>query len=161
MHLHLRTRSEPRLRYISSMSISELVPSRIAATEHADALLEIAFLMSAVDGHLADEELESFGELVARVRGGVASKAQIGELLERFVFSAHTVGVPDRVREVAKSLPADLRAPAFTVAVALAMIDGDASEHEDALVPVLAKALGLEDRVSALTADARKSVTRG
>jgi uncharacterized tellurite resistance protein B-like protein len=137
------------------MPIAELVPAAVAVPEHGDALLEIAFLMSAVDGHLADEELEAFGGLVGRVRGRAATKDEIGQLLERFVFSAHTVGVPDRVREVAKSLPAELRAPAFTVAVALAMVDHDASEHEDELVGVLAEALGLEDRVTALTAEAR------
>ena len=137
------------------MSIAELVPAAVAAPEHADALLEVAFLMSAVDGHLADEELEAFGALVGRVRGRAATNDEIGQLLERFVFSAHTVGVPDRVREVAKSLPADLRAPAFKVAIALAMVDHDASEHEDELVGVLAEALGLEGRVAELTAEAR------
>jgi tellurite resistance protein len=137
------------------MSIAELVPASIAATEHGNALLEVAFLMSAVDGHLADEELAAFNELVARVRGGEATKAEIGALLEGFVFAAHTAGVPDRVREVAMSLPADLRAPAFTVAVALAMVDDDASAHEDALVTVLAEALGLEARVAELTAAAK------
>jgi tellurite resistance protein len=143
------------------MSIAELVPASIAATEPANALLEVAFLMSAVDGHLADEELAAFSELVARVRGGEATKAEIAALLEGFVFSAHTAGVPDRVREVAMSLPAELRAPAFTVAVALAMVDNDASAHEDALVTVLAEALGLEARVAELTAAAKLAAGTG
>lgn len=137
------------------MPIAELVPTSIAATENANALLEVAFLMSAVDGHLADEELEAFGQLVARVRGREATSEEISQLLEGFVFSAHTIGVPDRMRQVAKSLPAELRAPAFTVAVALSMVDNDASEHEDELVGILAEALGLTDRVSGLTAEAR------
>lgn len=137
------------------MPIAELVPASIASTEHADALLEIAFLMSAVDGHLADEELEAFGELVGRVRGHVATKQETGDLLERFVFSAHTVGVPDRLREVAKSLPTELHVPAFTVAIALGLVDHDASGHEEELASLLASVLGLEDRVAALTADAR------
>ena len=63
------------------------------------------------------------------------------------------------MRQVAKSLPAELRAPAFTVAVALAMVDIDASEHEDELVGILAEALGLTDRVNGLTAEARVAVT--
>jgi hypothetical protein len=143
------------------MSIAELVPARIAVTEHANALLEVAFLMSAVDGHLADEELTAFNELVARVRGSEPTKAEIGALLEGFVFAAHTAGVPDRVREVAMSLPAELRAPAFTVAVALAMVDNDASVHEDELVGVLAEVLGLEARVIELTAVARVAAGAG
>jgi len=87
------------------------------------------------------------------------TKEDLGGLLEGFVFSAHTVGVSERVREVAKGLPAELRAPAFTVAVALAMVDDDASEHEEELVGVLAEALGLEDRVSELTAAARRAAS--
>lgn len=141
------------------MSIAELVPTSIVGTEHESALLEVAFLMSAVDGHLADEELATFAELAARVRGREVTKDEISTLLEGFVFSAHTAGVPDRVREVAKTLPADLRAPAFTVAVALAMVDNDASEHEDELVGILAEALQLESRVSELTAAARAAIT--
>jgi len=127
----------------------------MAVTEHANALLEVAFLMSAVDGNLADEELATFSALVARVRGHEATKAEIGALLEGFVFSAHTGGVADRVREVAMSLPAELRVPAFTVAVALAMVDNDASVHEGELVGILAEALGLSDRVTELTAAAK------
>ena len=140
------------------MSIAELVPTSAAATEHAKALYEVAFLMSAVDGHLADQELAAFGELVGRMQGRAATKDEIGGLLEGFVFSAHTVGVPDRLRQVAKSLPVELHAPAFTLAVALAMADHDASEHEDELAGILAEALALTDRVTELTAAARAAV---
>ena len=143
---------------MSKMSIAELVPAGPVATENGTALLEVAFLMSAVDGHLADEELAAFGELVTRVRGREATKEEIGSLLEKFVFSAHTVGVPERVREVAKSLPAELRAPAFTVAVALGMVDKDASDHEDELALILAEALGVTDRVAELSATARAAL---
>jgi tellurite resistance protein len=140
---------------MSKMSIAQLVPTGTVATEHGNALLEVAFLMSAVDGHLADEELGAFNELAARVRGREVTKDEIGSLLEKLVFSAHTVGVPERLREVAKTLPAELHAPAFTVAVALAMVDNDASVHEDELVGILADALGLKDRVAELSAAAR------
>ena len=140
------------------MSIAELVPAGPVATEDGTAHLEVAFLMSAVDGHLADEELAAFGELATRVRGREATKEEIGSLLEKFVFAAHTVGVPDRVREVAKGLPAELRAPAFVVAVALGMVDKDASEHEDELSLILAEALGVTDRVAELAATARAAL---
>jgi hypothetical protein len=144
---------------MSAMPIAELVPPSIAATEHADALLEVAFLISAVDGFLADEELLAFSDLVARVRGRETSKEEIGQLLERFVFAAHTTLVPERLRTVAGLLPADLREPAFKIAVALAMVDHDESEHEDELVGILGAVLGLSDRVSALTKEARAAVT--
>ena len=140
------------------MSIAELIPSSIAEPAHADALLEVAFLISAVDGYLADEELLAFTDLITRVRGRETSKEEIGQLLERFVFSAHTTLLPERLRAVANVLPPELREPAFKVAVALAMVDHDASEHEDELVGILGATLGLSDRVSALTAEAQAAV---
>lgn len=144
---------------MSPMSIAELVPASIAATEHADALLEVAFLISAVDGYLADEELLAFTELVERVRGRATSKEEIGQLLERFVFAAHTTLVPERLRAAAQVLPPELREPAFKIAVALALVDHDESEHEDELVGILGGVLGLSDRVKALTTEARAAIT--
>lgn len=56
------------------MSIAEVVPSRMAVTEHANALLEVAFLMSAVDGHLADEAVATM-ILEGWIREGGGAKA--------------------------------------------------------------------------------------
>ena len=49
------------------MAVADLIESPIHDEAHASALLELAFAMSAVDGHLADEELASFREVVAEV----------------------------------------------------------------------------------------------
>jgi tellurite resistance protein len=140
------------------MAIAALVPSSIGVTAHADALLEVAFLISAVDGYLADEELIAFSELVAKVRGRETSKEEIGQLLERFVFAAHTTLVPERLRAVAKIVPPEMRETVFKVAVALAMADHDESEHEDELVGILGAVLEVSDRIKALTAEARAAV---
>src|SRR5689334_2217519 len=139
------------------MSIAELVPASAVAAKHADALLELAFLVSAVDGHLADEELAAFSAIFGRLKGHAATKQEIGDLLERFVMTVQTTLLEDRLSEVAKTLPVELREPAFTVAVALGLADGEESEHEGELVGVLAKVLGLDARATALTADARKA----
>jgi hypothetical protein len=138
--------------------IAKLVSAPIKSTEHGDALLEVAFLVSAVDGHLADEELAAFKELIEAVRGTTASKRDVGELLERFVLSAHTVGVDDRLRTVAKVIPNELRETTFKVAVALSLVDHDESAHEDELVGILGAALSLAERAIPLAAEARAAV---
>jgi len=139
------------------MSIAQLVLAPIAATEHADALLEVAFLMSAVDGHLAEEEQSVFAELVERVRGRAVAKAEVDELLGRFIVSVHATGPAERVREVGPTIPTDLREIAFKVAVALALVDHDASEQEDELVGILGATLGLAERAISLAAEGREA----
>ena len=139
------------------MSIAQLVLAPIAATEHADALLEVAFLMSAVDGHLAEDEQAVFAELVGRVRGRDVTQAEIDELLGRFVVAVHAAGPADRVREVGPTIPVNLREVAFKVAVGLALVDHDASEQEDELVGILGATLGLAERAIALAAEGRQA----
>ena len=52
------------------MTIRVFLPiDPIAEQEHADTLLELAFLVTAADGRLAAEEAAAFRELMGRVRG--------------------------------------------------------------------------------------------
>lgn len=141
------------------MSIGKLVPTPIHDTDHADAILEVAFLMSAVDGHLADEELAAFKELIAKVRGkSVAPKEDLDNLLERFVVAAHTVGVDERVREVAKTIPKELREMAFKIAVGLSLVDHEESEFEDEMVGTLGAAFELGERAITLAKEASAAI---
>ena len=140
-------------------SITKLLPNAINPHEACENVLELAFLMSAVDGHLADEELDAFRELVACARGRAATKDDVDGLLERYVVAAHAVGVDQRVREVAKVIPENLRETAFKVAVGLALVDRDESEFEDETLAVLATELDLADRAAALAREARDVVT--
>ena len=141
------------------MSIALLVTAPIAATEHADAILEVAFLTSAVDGTLDELELAAFRELVGCVRGRDATQVEIDELLGRFIVAVHGgAGIADRVRKIAPTIPAELRETAFKVAVALALVDHDDSEEEDELVGILGATLGLAERTIALSAAAREAI---
>ncbi|MBX3227784.1 MAG: TerB family tellurite resistance protein [Labilithrix sp.] len=117
----------------------------ISAEDHADALLELAFLVTAADGKLAKEEADAFRELVARVRGKAASDDELGALYTKFTKALDGTSCIDRVKLVAPKLPADLREAAFRVAMALALIDRDASPQEDALIDVLFHSLGLDE----------------
>jgi tellurite resistance protein len=139
------------------MTIRAFLPvDPIPAREHADVLLELAFLVTAADGRLAAEEVSAFRELMARVRGAEVSDNDVGELYKRFTSSLEGSTCPDRVRAVAPKLPSDLKEAAFRVALALALIDRDASPHEDALIDVLYESLQLDnDRAEELAKEVR------
>lgn len=128
------------------MTMKAFLPAgAIASTEHADTLLELAFLVTAADGKLAEEEASAFRELVTRVRGKAAADEEIAALYARFTKSLDGSTCIDRVKVVAPNLPAELRESAFRVALALALIDRDASPHEDALIDALFHALALDE----------------
>lgn len=117
----------------------------IAAEKHAESLLELAFLVTAADGRLAAEEAAAFRELVVRVRGASASDDEIGALYTRFSERLAGSSCEARVKSVAPTLPAELREPAFRVALALALIDRDANPSEDALIDTLFQSLELDE----------------
>lgn len=137
------------------MPIANVVSSPIADRIHADAILELAFLVSAVDGHLADEELVAFTELVGCLRGGEAKKEEVDDLLGRFLVMAQSTRGEDRVRELGSSLPGEMRETAFRIAVGLSLVDREENEHEGELIGTLAASLGLAERSIALTAETR------
>ncbi len=139
------------------MSIAAFLPlGPIAAQEHADVLLELAFLVTAADGKLAAEEVAAFRELTSRIRGKAASEDELGALYTRFTKALEGTTCVDRVKAIAPSLPAEHREPAFRAALALALIDRDASPHEDALIDALFHALQLDaERAEALAKDVR------
>lgn len=139
------------------MALPDLVTAPIASIEAADAVLELAFLMTAVDGYLADEENAVFAAVVGKIRGRAPTKEELDSLLERFVVASHAVGVDARVRQVAPTIPAELQELAFTVAVGLSFVDNDESEHEEELGTVLADTFALGERKRALVEAARRA----
>lgn len=141
------------------MALADLVPAGVKVSkEDADVLLELAYLSTAVDGRLADEELAAFGGLVARLHG----KADVDALLDRFAGNVEHAEIDERVQKLAPTLRAELRPLAFKLAVGLGVADLDASEDESDLQVVLAEALGLDDaRVDELTAEVYASLDSG
>src|SRR5688500_13569781 len=112
------------------MTIQAFLPvGPIPEKDHADTLLELAFLVTAADGRLAAEEAAAFRDLLGVVRGGPASDDDVSDLYNRFTEALEGSTCIDRVKAVAPRLRSDLREQAFRVALALAMIDRDASPH--------------------------------
>ncbi|HVH40760.1 MAG TPA: hypothetical protein VM925_00400, partial [Labilithrix sp.] len=67
------------------MSLANLVPAGLQpSTQHADVLLELAYLTTAADGRLDDEELAAFTEIVTRLRGKAPTGSDVDALLDRF-----------------------------------------------------------------------------
>ena len=139
------------------MSIANLLPAApITDAAHADALLEIAFLFTAVDGRLEQREIEAFSLIAARVKGVPLESVDANALSVRYLAATEPESIAARVRVVAPKLPAALRETAFKLAIGLALVDEDASPHEDALVGVLFESLGLEAaRADELAAEVR------
>lgn len=145
------------------MSLANLVPADLSvSSEQADVLLELAFLTTAVDGRLDDEELSHFREIAGRLRGKATSNAELDALLARLGGRVDRREVEERVNTIAPTLSGALRDLAFKLAVGLSVVDLDASRHESDFVANLADALGLDDeRVDALTAEVYAGLDAG
>jgi uncharacterized tellurite resistance protein B-like protein len=125
------------------MPIVELLPPGLSVSPAAAyALLELAYLVTAVDGRLTDEELRAFKELTARLRGkDVARDAEVDALIARFAGYVETHEIEARVRELAPKLPKEHHELAYLLALGLAFADHDPHAAEDRLHAVLGDAL--------------------
>jgi tellurite resistance protein len=134
------------------MRIVELLPpGPIPNAAHAEAFLELAYLMTAADGKFTDDERRAFGQIITRVRG---APGDVDGVVQQFARNAGDA--KERIRAIGPTLPIELRESAFKIAIALALVDDDASPHEDALMHVFFEALGLDPaRAEALAAEAR------
>src|SRR3954468_14564904 len=106
------------------MAITKLLPrSPVVSIEHGNVLLELSYLMAAADGRLADAELTAYRQIIASVRGAAPSEDDVSALLDRFGGMIDKREIEERVRTIAKTLPADLRDVAFKLAIGLALVD--------------------------------------
>ncbi|MDB4943459.1 MAG: hypothetical protein JWP97_2993 [Labilithrix sp.] len=137
------------------MSFAKLVPAPIPRASDADGILELGFLVTATDGHIAPEELRAFGEVLTLLRGRPVPQEEIDELLGRFLMTLQATLLDDRVRELSAALPGDLRELAFKIVIGLTLVEHEENEQEDELVGLLAASLGLAERSIPLTAEAR------
>lgn len=137
------------------MAIAHLLDGRAVPAEHVDALLELAYLMTAADGRLDGDELDAFREVVAAVQGKAeVGDAELDRLLDRFAGNVEHAEVEERVRALGKALPAELRELAFKVVVGISVVDLATNRQEMAIEDALVEAMGLSpERADALTAE--------
>jgi hypothetical protein len=144
------------------MFMANLVPAGVnPSPEQQDVLLELAYLATAADGKLHDEEIDAFTDLVGRLRGKKVSDADVGALMNKF-GRLHQSEIADRVHALAPKLSSDLQSLAFKLAVGLGVADLDATEEESELQAVLAEALGFDDaKVGELTDEVYAALNAG
>jgi len=133
------------------MAIDELLPAGFSpTTAQVETLLELAYLVTAVDGRLTDEELEAFATIAASLQSKEPDAASdVDALLERFGHNVDWSEIEPRVKTLASELPNDLHALAYRLALGLAFVDHEAAAEEDRLHKVLGDALGLKTEIRA------------
>lgn len=145
------------------MSLANLVPAGLSpSAEHVDVLLELAFLTTAADGRLDDDEIKAFKDIASRLRGKPLTNADVDALLDKFGGNVDHEEIAARVQTIAPTLPGDLRDLAFKIAVGLSVADLDASGDESDLQVLLAETLGFDDaKVDELTAQVYAGLDAG
>jgi uncharacterized tellurite resistance protein B-like protein len=132
------------------VSIDELIPSTLAPSpEQTEILLELAYLVTAVDGRLADEEIVAFETIASRLKRKAVSTPELDAMIERFAHNVEREEIEARVRELVPMLDKDLHAVAYRLALGVAFVDHEPSEAEDALHKVLGDALDLAPELRA------------
>ena len=142
------------------MPITKILPARPETTaDKADVLLELAFLMTAVDGKLEDEEVHAYRSIVSWMRGAPVSDTEFGLLLERVSGNTEKDEIEARVRVLAPTVAPELRELTFKLAMGLALVDNEAADAEDELMGLLFEQLGLEtERADAIAEEVRKAL---
>jgi len=118
----------------------------------AEAVLEIAYLSTVVDGRLTDEELASFAHLAARLRKKPIEGAELDKLLDAFAAHVEHRDVDERLTQLAGALGRDAaRRTAYKVAFAMALCDlassDDEADFDDTLLDVLGIPVGDADEL--------------
>jgi uncharacterized tellurite resistance protein B-like protein len=143
-------------------SLAKLLDGVKPSAEHADVLLEISYLVTAVDGRLDDDELRAFRDLASSLRSKELSDSEVDALLDRFAGNVEHAEIIERVKALVPKLPPELREKAFKLSVGLSIADMDQSDTEHDLQDILAETIGLgQDRVDELVAEVYAGLDAG
>jgi hypothetical protein len=124
----------------------KLAAAELARANEFEAILEAMFLMAAVDGEVAKDEI---GQLAASVQGivdtsGGHAQVDLGPALEELAARLTREGWKVRLDSLATRLPTDeSRAFAFRLAAGVAFVDDHVVHAEAAAIDALAAALGI------------------
>jgi tellurite resistance protein len=123
-----------------------------------DALIESAFLLAAVDGHVSELEAAQFGEAVESALGRV--EADPSALMKRFADALAKEGWETRMNAVARALAGTEHAErAYRVAAGVAFVDDTVESREADALDSFAGALGLSaERAHEIMAEVRSEL---
>jgi len=142
---HGQTAREAALAFARSRT-EKLAAAERARAEEFEAILEAMFLMAAVDGEIADQEV---GQLAASVQAIVDStggkfKLDLEPMLEELGARLQRDGWKGRLDSLRPRLPSpESRAFAMRLAAAVAFVDDNVVHAEAAAIDAMAAALGL------------------
>ena len=121
----------------------------------AEAVLEIAYLSTVVDGRLTDGELDAFATIAARLRNEPIAGAKLDKLLDGYASHIEHMDVDERLDEIGRSLTRDpARRAAYKVAFAMALADLGTNEEEERFDDTLLQILGFSsDEADALESE--------
>jgi len=122
-----------------------------------EALVEIAFLIAAVDGEVSPLEVAQFGEAIESAFG--ESDVDVKAMLAKMSSRLEAEGWDKRMRAVARSLAGKNAERAYRIAVGVAFIDDDVAHAEAAALEAFANNLGVsDDRAHAIMGEVREEL---
>jgi hypothetical protein len=142
--------------------VDRVLPSTADLTVgEVDAILEAAYLATAADGHLSEDEYEAFRAVAEKLRGIAAgtrkplADADLAKLFERYSVRSDHAARDERIaalRDVLKRT--HVRELAYKIAFAMGLCDLDANDDEAMYDDELVAAFGIQDdRADVLAAE--------
>ncbi|HJL19772.1 MAG TPA: tellurite resistance TerB family protein [Sandaracinaceae bacterium LLY-WYZ-13_1] len=137
--------------YMQRLAEEGEVPDPEAAhREEMLAILEVMYLMAAVDGEISDEEVDELRASVAAIKDmEVVRDIRLDETMRTLGEKLAADGWKGRLEEAASRIRApDAKTFAFQLAAGVAFVDDFVAHAEAAAIDSLAQALGLEKEES-------------
>ena len=124
-----------------------------------EALVEIAFLVAAVDGEVSPLEVAQFGGAIEAAFGD-DNDLDVKAMLAQMASRLEAEGWDKRMKAVARALAGSKDAEsAYRIAVGVAFVDDDVAHAEAAALEAFARALGVsDDRAHAIMGEVREEL---
>ncbi|MBO6934409.1 MAG: hypothetical protein JJ863_05525 [Deltaproteobacteria bacterium] len=134
------------------------------AREESEAIVEIMFLMAAVDGHISDAEIQQLRASIQAIEDmGAIDGVAVEPMLESFTRGLDTEGWSQRLNDAAARVRApDARSFAFRLAAGVAFVDDFVAHAEAAAIDSLAAAFEIpKDEAQAILRDVHDTLFGG
>jgi hypothetical protein len=145
-----------------ALPVARVLPPHADLTVgEVDSILEAAYLATAADGHLSEDEYEAFRSVAERLRDIAAGAVKpltdgdLAKLFERYTVRSDHAARTERITALRGKLErAHVRELAYKVAFAMGLCDLDANDEEVEYGDELVEAFGIDDaRADALAAE--------
>jgi len=132
--------------------------------DESEAIVEIMFLMAAVDGHVSGEEIQQLRASIQAIEDmGVIGGVEIDPMLNSLSADLDAEGWSQRLRDAAARVRApEAREFAFRMAAGVAFVDDFVAHAEAAAIDSLASSFGLsKDEVQTILREVHETLFGG